>query len=123
MCVRTKRTWYTWLANEWFNGSTVQWFNGSTVQRFKVPESEFSQVMKQLACCVSFGIALSCVLAAQSLRCDRACLEGLVDQYMDALVAHDPSKLSVARGRRNTENGQRLELGDGLWNTATGKGS
>src|SRR4029453_7243668 len=80
-------------------------------------------VQRQLACCVVFGIALSCVLAAQSLRCDRACLEGLVDQYMDALVAHDSSKLSVARGVRNTENGQRLELGDGLWNTATGKGS
>ena len=80
-------------------------------------------VQRQLACCVAFGIVLSCVLAAQSQRCDRACLEGLVDQYMGALVAHDPSKLSVARGVRNTENGQRLELGDGLWNTATGKGS
>lgn len=80
-------------------------------------------VQRQLACCVACGLALSCVLAAQSLRCDRACLEGLVNQYMDALVAHDPSKLSVARGVRNTENGQRLELGDGLWNTATGKGS
>ncbi len=23
-------------------------------------------------------------------QCDRACLEGFVDQYLDALVAHDP---------------------------------
>lgn len=55
--------------------------------------------------------------------CGRACLEGFVDQYLAALVAHDPSRLPLARGVRFTENGQALPLGDGLWGTASGLGS
>ena len=30
---------------------------------------------------------------AQSGPCDRACLEGFVDRYVDALVAHNPTLL------------------------------
>ncbi len=55
--------------------------------------------------------------------CDRACLEGFVDQYLTALVANDPSHLPVTKTVKFTENGQKLELGDGLWNTMTGKGT
>jgi hypothetical protein len=56
-------------------------------------------------------------------NCGRACLEGYVDRYLDAMIAHDPSKAPFARDVRFTENGQRLELGDGLWNTMSGKGA
>jgi hypothetical protein len=56
-------------------------------------------------------------------RCDRACLEGFVDQYLDALLAHDPSRLPVTSDVRFTENGQHLALGDGLWRTMTAKGT
>ena len=55
--------------------------------------------------------------------CDRACLEPFVDKYLDAMVAHDPAKAPFAKGVKFTENGQRLELGDGLWNTLTSKGA
>jgi len=55
--------------------------------------------------------------------CDRACLEGYVDRYLDAMVAHDPSKIPFARDAKFTENGQRLLPGDGLWNTMTAKGT
>src|ERR1700735_3090727 len=55
--------------------------------------------------------------------CDRACLSGFVDQYLAALVAHDPSRLPFGRGVKFTENGQVLRLGDGLWGTASGIGS
>jgi hypothetical protein len=41
---------------------------------------------------------------------------------VDALVARDPSRLPVAAKPKFTENGQRLELGDGLWHTVTGEG-
>ncbi|HXQ26860.1 MAG TPA: hypothetical protein VN822_10665 [Candidatus Acidoferrales bacterium] len=51
--------------------------------------------------------------------CDRACLNGLVDQYLAALVAHDPSPLSLARDVKYTENGQLLKIGDGFWGTAS----
>jgi hypothetical protein len=54
--------------------------------------------------------------------CDRACLNGYVDQYLAALVAHDPSRLPLARQVKFTENGQQLQLGDGLWGTASGIG-
>src|SRR5260221_667526 len=59
---------------------------------------------------------------AQVSTCDRTCLEGFVDQYMDALIAHNPSKLSAARNLKMTENGVRLEPGDGFGRTATAKG-
>jgi hypothetical protein len=35
-------------------------------------------------------------LSAQAADCDRACMKGLLTQYIDALVAHDPSKLPLA---------------------------
>ncbi len=54
--------------------------------------------------------------------CDRACLEGLVDRYLDALIAHDPKMLPLARNAKFTENGIRLEIGDSQWKTVTGKG-
>ncbi|HTY48578.1 MAG TPA: hypothetical protein VMB48_02675 [Steroidobacteraceae bacterium] len=59
-------------------------------------------------------------LAAPS--CDRACLEGFVDQYLDALVAHQPSQVPLAAGVRYTEDGQQLAIGDGLWRTMRAKG-
>lgn len=54
--------------------------------------------------------------------CDRACLEGFVDQYLDALVAHNPFGLPLAAKVKFTENDQLLDLGDGLWNITTGIG-
>jgi len=54
--------------------------------------------------------------------CDRACLEALVDTYLDALIANDPGAVALSDDVRFTENGQRLEIGDGLWNTMKSKG-
>jgi hypothetical protein len=56
-------------------------------------------------------------------QCDRACLNGFVDQYLDAVVARDPSRLPLAKTVKFTENSQRLALGDGLWNTASARGT
>lgn len=55
--------------------------------------------------------------------CDRACLEGFVDKYLDAVIAHDPKLLPLARNVKFTENGVRLEIGDAHWKTVIGKGS
>ncbi len=44
--------------------------------------------------------------AAAADACDRGCLQGHVDRYLAALVAHDPGPLPWARGVRFTENGQ-----------------
>lgn len=50
--------------------------------------------------------------------CDRACLQGYIDSYFDALAKHDPSKLPTAPNVRFTENGKEMKLGDGFWKTA-----
>ena len=50
--------------------------------------------------------------------CNRACLDSLVEQVLQAMLAHDPSRLPLAKGVRYSENGQFLALGDGLWGTA-----
>ena len=60
---------------------------------------------------------------AQSGACNRACLEGFVDRYLDALVKHDPSAVPLAANVRFTENGQRLAIGDALWRSMKSKGT
>src|SRR5271156_347406 len=72
------------------------------------------------------GMALASGLAAQTAKsgaCDRACLEGLVDQYLDAMAAHDPKLAPLAKNVKFTENGQKLVIPDGLWNSMAGKGT
>ena len=54
--------------------------------------------------------------------CDRQCLYGFVDQYLQALVAKDPSRLPWAKSVKFTENNVVLAVGDGLWGTITGMG-
>jgi len=59
---------------------------------------------------------------AQAADCDRACLKNILTKYVDAIVAHDPSRLPLATGVRFTEDSQELKLGEGLWKTVTRKG-
>jgi hypothetical protein len=69
------------------------------------------------------GVFGSDALAA-SPTCDRACMTGLLDQYIDAVVAHDPTKLALASGTvRVTEDSKAIKLGEGAWKTVTGKGT
>ncbi len=57
--------------------------------------------------------------AAQARKCDRACLTGVMDNYLAALKEHDGSQLPLHYSAKYTENGQRLNIGDGLWQTFT----
>ncbi len=57
------------------------------------------------------------------LNCDRACLENVIEQYLDALVAHDASRLPLSQDIMYTENNQIVEIGDGFWKTAEGRGN
>ena len=54
--------------------------------------------------------------------CDRACLEGIADQYLTAMVAHDASQAPFAEGFIFTENTVKLPPTEGLWFTASGLG-
>jgi len=60
---------------------------------------------------------------AAASSCDRACLNNFADQAVDALVAHDPSRLPATQWVKYTENGQHIEMGDGSWRTIGGRGA
>jgi hypothetical protein len=47
--------------------------------------------------------------------CDRECLRGFITQYLDALVAHNPTALPLSAKVRFTEDSVEMHLGDGLW--------
>jgi hypothetical protein len=57
------------------------------------------------------------------LNCNRACLEGVIDQYLAAVVKHDPKVLPLSEDVVYTENAQVLKVGDGFWKTAEGLGN
>ena len=50
--------------------------------------------------------------------CTRERLKTSVEDYFTALAAHDPSMLPVADDVKFTENGEPLQLGQGLWANA-----
>jgi hypothetical protein len=58
--------------------------------------------------------------AAQPAACDRDCLLKLADDYLAALVAHDPSRVPLAGDVRFVEQAKRIRPGEGLWKNATG---
>jgi hypothetical protein len=60
-------------------------------------------------------VLLSASCFAAGKHCDRACMIALTDQYLAALVKHDPSGLPLSRGVRFTENTAEIRIGDGLW--------
>jgi len=85
------------------------------------------------------SVRLACLLAIAALpavasaatnppakpgSCNRACLEGFVDKYMDAMEKNEVSDALFARDVKFTENGVRLPLGgEGLWYGMNGKGN
>src|SRR5580704_8675641 len=60
-------------------------------------------------------LVISATCFGASKHCDRACMTALTDQYLAALVKHDPSGLPLAKGVRFTENTAEIPIGDGLW--------
>ena len=62
------------------------------------------------------------IAATNTADCDRACLAGIAESYISALLLHEPAKAPLAPGARYTENGVDLPLPDGLWRTAESVG-
>ena len=71
-----------------------------------------------LAAAAAFLSATGARAADQT--CDRACLEGFVNQYLDALVSRNPYSLPLGPKVKFTENEQVIPLGEGIWGTASG---
>lgn len=68
---------------------------------------------------LAIGMALAGRAGAAAAHCDSACLDGMVDSYLAALVAHDPSKVPIAADAKFVENTVRMKPGEGLWQTAS----
>lgn len=63
--------------------------------------------------------ALASDASAVPDTCDHACLMATLDDYLKAIVAHDPGKVHFASALKYTDNGVVAKLGDGLWKTAS----
>ena len=53
--------------------------------------------------------------AAETSTCDRNCLTRMADQYLAAMVKHDPAGLPLAASYKFTENTGKIAIGEGLW--------
>jgi hypothetical protein len=51
--------------------------------------------------------------------CNRACLIETANDYLAALVAHDPSDVKLGADLKFVENTERKKAGEGLWTTAS----
>ena len=71
------------------------------------------------------GMVSALTLSPSTVRaqqCDRACLTGLMTQFVDALVAHDSARLPLAKEVKYTEDSRNARLGDGIWKSVTAAG-
>ena len=91
------------------------------------PPEQFSRsaraFLAALIICAGTGATAQTTAPRISANCDRECLERLVDAYLAAVVAHDPTTLPLSADVKYTENEQLLRVGDGFWQTATGIGN
>ena len=61
--------------------------------------------------------------AGNAADCDRPCLYGHADQYLEALKDRDPKRVPWAPNARYTENNVEIPRDDGVWGTITGLGN
>lgn len=60
---------------------------------------------------------------AAPVRHERQALYAVLDNYLEALAAREPSRVRWAARVRNTENNVAILVGDGLWGTITALGA
>jgi len=74
-------------------------------------------VLVFVACSIAWSVN-----PAAAQNCDRACLKTKLDQYLNAVVSHNPSMAPLFPGFRQTENAVVVKLGSGVWKSVTGLG-
>jgi hypothetical protein len=80
------------------------------------------RVMIAMMVIVSLGVlgAFSSAVAVPKDACDRQCLVNIMQQYLAAMVKHNPKAAPFADKVKLTENSIEMPVGEGLWKTATG---
>jgi len=66
--------------------------------------------------------AATSIPSAFAADCDRACLKGVLDQYLNAVLQHNPAAVPLTPGYRQTENAVVRRPGQGIWQTAKALG-
>jgi hypothetical protein len=79
-----------------------------------------SRYLKWIVCGV-FVLAGGAVPAAAQ-TCDRACLRTMLDQYLTAVIKHDPVGAPLVVGFRQTENAINTRPPNGVWKSVTALG-
>src|SRR6266540_6386481 len=74
------------------------------------------------AVCLTLTIAAGPRAFAAAADCDRACLKTALDQYLNAVVTHNPTAAPLFAGFRQTENAVVVKMGTGVWKSVTGLG-
>ena len=72
--------------------------------------------------CAAVLLAGGANLLAAANDCDRACLKTALDQYLNAVIKHDPAAAPLFVGFRQTENSVAVRPGHGTWKTVTALG-
>jgi hypothetical protein len=80
-----------------------------------------SRCVRWIICGVTAIAGGAAHVSAQE-ACDRACLRTMLDQYLAAVVKHDPGAAPLVVGFRQTENAINVRPGNGVWKTVTGLG-
>ena len=80
-----------------------------------------SRLSSTLVCALIALFGCAPVFAATK-PCDRACLKNYLDEYLNAMIMHDPSAVPLWAGFRETENAIVVHAGNGAWKTFTGLG-
>jgi hypothetical protein len=76
--------------------------------------------MIALGMAVSFLMLFSPCSGPPAPECDRQCLVDLMQQYVAAMVKHDPKAVPLAADVKFMENAEAMPIGKGLWETASG---
>jgi hypothetical protein len=74
-----------------------------------------------LATTAAGALAQAARMAAKP-ACDRTCLEGIASKYLDAMVAHDPSRAPLSAAVKYSQDNVPLKIGQALWATTTKRG-
>jgi len=72
--------------------------------------------------CALFAAIVATPNGVAATNCDRVCLRTLLDQYLNAIVKHDPSAAPLMIGFRQTENALSVLPGEGVWKSVSALG-
>jgi hypothetical protein len=81
-----------------------------------------SFAVASVACAAMCTMMIPASAQGAKPACDRACLEGIASKYLDAMVAHDPSKAPLAPNLPYSQDNVPLKIGQALWATASARG-